>query len=200
MASRKVLIQEYCNNLNGTYKEGGFGQGPMMIISHNHYEIVFDYHVVNRGNSSATYTRVRSVFKNNKDYTLKVAKQGFIAKIGKAFGGQDIEIGDEIFDEEYVVKSNDELLTTKLLNEFDVKSRLNFRKNFHFDVVHKNMMGIKCVDGESGLYFSMIGKLRHEVEVINLIELFKFTLDKLVDLQIIDESLPGTQLYKEKKQ
>lgn len=199
MQTRKALIQSHCNALNGRYVEGGFSKGPYMVFEHHCFEIVFDYHVVSTGKSTITYTRVRTAFKNPKEYKLKLGKEGFFSKVGKAFGGQDIEIGDEIFDQSHIIKSNDESMTTRLLNKFEIKSRINFKKNFSLDIVQKNSMGIKSVEGESGLIFYTVGKLKHEVEVITLIELFRHILDYMVELNITSEVKPMSVLYKEKK-
>jgi hypothetical protein len=51
------------------------------------------------------HTRVR-VPVDEPGFTLQFGNQGLLAKIGKALGAQDIEIGDPEFDDAVVVKSN----------------------------------------------------------------------------------------------
>jgi hypothetical protein len=196
--SGKKLIQSHCDIFGGEYIQGKWGAGPYMVIPYKNWELIFDYYMVSTGQSSVEYTRLRSVYVSKKPYKLKISKEGFFAKIEKAFGGKDIEIGDELFDAMYMIKSNDELMTTRLLNDFDIKSRIDFKKSFSFDIVEKNTMGIKCVEGELGLFFCKVGRIKHEAEILNLIELFQKTLDKLVDLDMAYESKPGSELYKAK--
>ena len=53
------------------------------------------------------------------DCHLNVYQESFLSKIGKAFGGQDIQIGDREFDEAFMIKSQtpakiDRILTPEL--------------------------------------------------------------------------------------
>ncbi|MCB9233518.1 MAG: hypothetical protein H6581_17815 [Bacteroidia bacterium] len=49
--------------------------------------------------------------------TFKILKENFLTKIGKVFGGQDIQVGDPEFDKEFILKSNDEGFFTSLLSD-----------------------------------------------------------------------------------
>lgn len=198
MWTRKKAMEEWHETFGGKLIEGTWGQGPYLEIPYNNWHIVMDYFVVSTGKSAVTYTRVRTVFKNQSDFELKVSKEGVFSKIGKALGGQDVEIGDELFDEHYRIKSNDEDKTRRLLNTYEVKSRINFKKGFHLDLVKKNQMGIKCDLGESGLSFLAAYVVKDEVEIRNLYELFENILDTLLEQNVTNEELPTTAMYKEK--
>ena len=52
---------------------------------------------------------------NPKKYRLNVYEQGPISTIGKYFGMQDVVIGHPEFDKEYIVKTNDEYITSQIL-------------------------------------------------------------------------------------
>jgi len=47
---------------------------------------------------------------------LSVYKEGFFSSLGKALGTQDIQVGDPLFDDLFMVKSNDESLCRAWLN------------------------------------------------------------------------------------
>lgn len=196
--NKRELMESLSEVVGGTIVKGKMSSGPYLVIPYKEWVIVFDYHLVHTGQTTITYTRVRTVFKQGRDYTLKLSHEGFFSKVGKAFGGQDIEIGDEIFDADHIIKSSDELMTTRLLNTFEIKSRINFKKSFALNIQQKNSMGLKCLQGESGIIFYKTGKIKHEVEVINLIELFQQMLEQLVEMGIAQEGRVSTQLYKEK--
>jgi hypothetical protein len=199
MWTRKKGMEEWHEIFGGKLIEGTWGQGPYLEIQYNNWQIVMDYFVVSTGKSAVTYTRFRVAFKNRSDFQLKLSKEGVFSKIGKALGGQDIEVGDELFDEQFRIKSNDEDKARRLLNTYEVKSRINFRKGFHLDIVNKNQMGLKCESGESGLSFLAAYVIKDEVEIRNLFELFQHVLDTLLEHNITTEDLATSKLYKEKK-
>ena len=68
------------------------------------------------GKHQQTYTAFAFETKAPSSKTLSLYKEGFFSKIGKAFGGQDIQIGDEDFDKSYIIKSNDELFAKRVYN------------------------------------------------------------------------------------
>lgn len=198
MWTRKKAMEDWHEIFGGRLVDGKWGQAPQLVIPYKHWQIVFDYFVVSTGQSAITYTRFRTAFKNPKAYELKVSKEGVFSKIGKALGGQDIEIGDDLFDDSYRIKSNDEAITNRLLNTYEIKSRINFTRGFHFDLVHKNQLGLKCDEGESGLTFLAAYTIKEEDDIRNLFDLFENTLDTLLEQNITNEVLPTTELYKEK--
>ncbi len=59
------------------------------------------------GKNQTTYTRFRVSYPHSLDLGLRLTKQGLLSGIGKIFGTQDIEVGDEGFDDAIVVKGRD---------------------------------------------------------------------------------------------
>jgi hypothetical protein len=78
--------------------------------------VLADYYVVSNGKSSTTYTRVRAAAAGAPNLRLSVYKEGFFSSLGKALGTQDIQVGDPLFDDLFMVKSNDEALCRAWLN------------------------------------------------------------------------------------
>ena len=68
--------------------------------------VKLDVYVVSTGKSSQTYTRVAAAYAHGPGPKMKVSKQGFFAKLGKAMGMQDIPTGDPVFDQAFVLKSD----------------------------------------------------------------------------------------------
>ena len=63
------------------------------------------------------YTAIEIKVNNPTKYKLNVYEEGLISKIGKYFGMQDIVIGHEKFDKEYIVKTNNEYITQQILSK-----------------------------------------------------------------------------------
>lgn len=199
MWTRKKATEELHDVLGGHLIESTWGKGPFLVIPYKSWTIVFDYFVVSTGKSAITYTRLRTCFKKQQDFELKVSKEGVLSKIGKALGSQDIEIGDETFDHAYIVKSNDELVATRFLSNHEIKSRIDFHKSFHLDIVRKNQMGLKCIDSEAGISFLSAHIIKEEDKIKALFDLFQVMLDVMVEQALITEEKAETVLIKEKK-
>jgi|GEM_PF-2639017 len=61
-----------------------------------------------KGKKKKTYTAFIFRLENRVIDSLHLYKEGFWAKVGKTFGRQDIQFGDEAFDNAYIVRSDDE--------------------------------------------------------------------------------------------
>lgn len=63
-----------------------------------------------RGSGKHThyYTVINIRLWANPGFEFRLTKEGFFQKIGKAFGMQDIQVGNEVFDKAFVLKSPDE--------------------------------------------------------------------------------------------
>jgi len=198
MWTRKKGMVDLQEALGGQLIESSWGRGPYLSLSYKNWDIVVDYFVVSTGQSAITYTRLRTVFVQKTDFEFKISKEGLLSKLGKALGAQDIEVGDEDFDAHHIVKSNDELMITRLLNN-EIKTHIDFHRSYTFELKKKNQFGLKCVDGEKGLSFLTPHVMKESEDIKHLVDLFQMTLDQLLDLGIISEEEPMSELYKEKQ-
>lgn len=192
----KKLITQFSEEVGGEIVQGKWGAGPYLIFNYKGFKLVYDYHVISTGQTTIVYSRLRAYMRSQSPFTLKVSKEGTFAKLGKMLGSQDIQIGDEFFDDHYIVKSNDDYLARKVLNNYEVKRRFSFKHSFNFAITDKDSMGIKKTENEKGLTFYTTHHVKHHVELQNLIELFHSTIDVLLELNIITEGQTEGILYK----
>ena len=68
------------------------------------------------GKSQTTYTCFTLGIEYPAGKTFQLYKEGFFSKVGKALGGQDIQLGHTAFDDNYIIKSNDEMFAKRILN------------------------------------------------------------------------------------
>jgi hypothetical protein len=59
------------------------------------------------GKSQTTYTRFRASYPHRLELGLRLTRQGLLSGLGKLLGAQDIEVGEEGFDDAVVVKGRD---------------------------------------------------------------------------------------------
>ncbi len=68
------------------------------------------------GKNSSVYTVLDVSLQNSKPFQFHIYEAGLMSGLGKIFGMQDIEIGDENFDRKFVIKSNDATLISSFLS------------------------------------------------------------------------------------
>lgn len=196
--NRKELFQNFNEEIGGSYVEGSWSKGPRLEIRHESWTMYLDIHVVSNGKSSVKYTRLRVCFKNPSYYELKIKKENVFSKIGKALGTMDIQIGDEIFDNTYVIKSNDESTTYKLLNSATIRELISSFKKMNLVISpKKHQYGTKCSEGESVLSYMVPHVIKDVSTIKKLLTLFEEMLNQLYELRIITEESVTTRLYKD---
>ncbi|MBO6938473.1 MAG: hypothetical protein JJ863_26125 [Deltaproteobacteria bacterium] len=87
--------------------ETGFfkSRSPSVVLNQHDTQVVADTYVVSSGKSSTTYSRVAAAYSLDRGPVLHIRRQGALNSLGKMLGMQDIEIGDPIFDEAYMIKA-----------------------------------------------------------------------------------------------
>jgi hypothetical protein len=79
--------------------------------------VVVDTYAVSNGKTSHTYSRAiaKVGFAGTPEWS--VGPEGFLASIGKALGGNDIELGDAAFDGAFVLKSESDAVMRRLWSD-----------------------------------------------------------------------------------
>ena len=68
------------------------------------------------GDNQVVYTAFTFRLTTVQDLSFRLYKEGFFSKIGKMVGMQDIQLGHQNFDDQYMIKSDNERFVKQLLN------------------------------------------------------------------------------------
>lgn len=160
--------------------------------------IYLDTYTVSTGKSSVTYTRMRAPFVNTNKFQFKIYKKGIFSNVGKALGMQDIEIGYDFFDNEFIIKGNDEVLVKKLFLNDDIRNLIERQYKIKLEVKYdEGVLGPKFNDNESELSFMVVGVIKDIDTLKNLFELFTKVLDEFEMNEITINKATEVKLYKE---
>jgi hypothetical protein len=196
--SRKEVWKQLSEEINASYVEGGSFKGPRIEYKHNRWTIYLDTYTVSTGKSNITYTRMRVPFINPKKFRFKIYRKRVFSNIGKALGMQDIEIGYDYFDNDYVIKGNDEILLRKLFQNYKIQNLIEKQSRILLEIKdNEGRFGPKFKDKESELYFVVIGVIKDKEKLKNLFELFVQILDEFEMMGITIHQAPEVKLYKE---
>ncbi len=83
------------------------------------------------GKNRSTYTQFHATIGAPMPAGLILYKEGFFSKLGKVFGGEDVQVGDPAIDNAFIIKATDLLGTHSLLSLPPVKQALLYTVSRH---------------------------------------------------------------------
>lgn len=196
--SIKEVWKQLSEEINAYYIEGSLFIGPRIEYEHKNWTIFLDTYTVSTGKSSTTYTRMRVPFINPNKFHFKIYRKGIVSNIGKALGMQDIEIGYDWFDNEYIIKGNDEILLRRLLQNHQIRNLIERQSKIVLEIKdNEGMFGPKFKDNESELSFMVVGVIKDKDRLKKLFELFIKVINEFEIMGITVNQTPEVKLYKE---
>ncbi|MDC1143156.1 hypothetical protein OAU50_08695 [Planctomycetota bacterium] len=104
----------------------GANMGSKPQLSGNVNGIFVNVHTETRGSGKnrSTYTVYSAIPSGRLPHGIALTREGFFSKVGKVFGGQDIQVGNRKLDESLVIKASDVNGTINLLRVPQVRDAL----------------------------------------------------------------------------
>ena len=193
--SRRDLWQQLSDKLQGRHVPGSFLKSEKVQASHGEWTITLDTYQEMVGKASITLTRLRAPYVNPDGFRFTVYRKGSFSDFAKWFGMQDVEIGDEAFDREFIIKGTDETKIRTLFLNPRIRELIALQPEIHFTVKDdEGWFGPNFPEGVDELWFSVIGII-DDVERLKLLyELFGEILDQLCRMGSAYESDPSVNL------
>ena len=193
--STQEIWRQLCAEIGAQYVEGGFWKGDKVQAAHGPWTITLDTYTVSTGKSSITYTRMRAPFVDPEGFRFTVYRKGIFSDVGKWFGMQDLEIGDEAFDRDFILKSNQESKLRELLLSSRMRELIGQQPQIYFAVKDdEGFFRSSFPEGVDELYFQVVGVVRDVERLKLLYELFAETLDQLCHIGLASENPPNVSL------
>ena len=183
--STKEIWRQLSAEIGASYVEGGFWKGDKVQATHGSWKITLDIYTVSTGKSSAQYTRMRAPYINPDGFRFTVYRKSFVSDIGKWFGMQDIEIGIEPFDQDFILKTNQEIKLRELLADVKLRELIAGQPQIHFCVKDNDDSTLFQKDFPQGvdeLCFQVGGAIKDVERLKLLYDLFSETLDQLCQI------------------
>jgi len=178
--SKSEVWRRLSEDIGGRFVEGGFWKGDKVEVTHGEWTLTLDTYAVSTGKATVVFTRMRAPYVNPSGFRFNIYRRGVFTEIAKRFGMQDIEIGDETFDRDFVLKGTDESQVRTLLSDLKIRDLISKQREIQFSVKDdEGWFGPKFPEGVDELYFSVVGIIKDEERLKLLYELFAETLDQL---------------------
>jgi len=182
--SRDEIWAQIAAEYNGEFRDGGFMSKDEVHVLIDDWEILLDHFTRKRGKSRVRYTRIRAPFTNADNLYFKVYRKGFFSGVAKYFGMQDIHIKNEEFDNQFILKGNDEFKLTWIFDNTEVKRQLFQIDKIVLEIKDNTgkFWSANFEDGIDELYFERRGIIKDLDELRSLFELFAVVLAKITEL------------------
>ena len=145
-----------------------------------------------------TYTQIFAIFNNLVDFKMSVHKQGFLAKIEKMLGFQDIIIGNPQIDEAFVIKGNNEALVSGFFS--GVKIREMFlalsEMPFQFDVKRNRGVSKNREESLREICYNYPEMIKDKEMLRAIVELVEESLVQLANIGVTSNRAPELKSFK----
>jgi hypothetical protein len=103
--SREEIWRALSDQIGARYVEGGFWKGDKVQATHGPWTVTLDTYTVSTGKVTIVYTRMRAPYVNPDGFRFTVYRRGMFSDIATRLGMQDVEVGHEAFDRDFVIKA-----------------------------------------------------------------------------------------------
>lgn len=189
--SKKEIWDELSSRIGAEFHDGGFFGKDKVVARTKEWIITLDTYTVSTGKSSVTYTRIRAPFVNKDGFRFKIYRTGLFSEIGKLFGMQDITVGFPNFDENFVIKGNNEDKVKALFSNENIRRLIELHPRFYLEVKDdEGWFGEFFSEGVDELYFRVPGIIK-DIDLLKA--LFDLFAEVLEHLCLIDSAYTDKQ-------
>ena len=106
----------------------GYPEAKAILFTHGKIPCVLDIETVGSGKHQRHYTRLTFDLERQTAFGCQIVPQHALSFVTRWFGGQDVRLGWDEFDERFIVKTSDELRAPDVLDRTIQTALLDLRK------------------------------------------------------------------------
>jgi hypothetical protein len=125
---------ELASRLGLQYTQGNLLKYPSVTGIYRSRNVTLDVFMRGTSKNRTTYTRIVLEVNNSLQRSMKIYQETIFSKVGKLIGGQDLQIGNEQFDQRYIIKGQPELDVVKMLSSIGLQQKLLLDRTFNFEL------------------------------------------------------------------
>jgi hypothetical protein len=193
--SREEIWRQLCTETGADYVQGGFWKGDKVQAAHDEWTITLDTYAVSTGKTTMVFTRLRAPYVNPDHFRFTIYRRGLFSEIGKWLGMQDVEVGHEAFDRDFIIKGTEESKLRALFNNARLRELIAAQPQIHLTVKDdEGGWGRGFPADTDELCFHVAGIIKDVERLKLLFELFAETLDQLCRIGSAYEEAPKLKL------
>ena len=189
--SKQEVWRQLCAETGATYVQGGFWKGDKVQVTHDSWTVTLDTYAVSTGKTTIVFTRLKAPFANPDHFRFTIYREGLFSEIAKWFGMQDIEVGHEEFDRDFIIKGTQETKVRALFDNPRIRELIAAQPHIHLMVKGAGgSWGASSATDTDELYFHVPGIIKDVERLKLLFDLFAETLDQLYRIGSADQGEP----------
>jgi len=132
------------------------------------------------GKTVVVFTRLRAPYVNPDRFRFTIYRRGLFSDIAKWLGMQDVVVGHEDFDRDFIIKGTEETKLRALFDNPRLRELIAAQPEIHLTVKDdEGFLGAGFPDDTDELHFHVHGAIKDVERLKLLFELFAETLDQL---------------------
>ncbi|MFK7906380.1 MAG: hypothetical protein AB8B69_14710 [Chitinophagales bacterium] len=178
--SKREIWEQLSKEINAQYVDHGLFTVPKVIAKHRDWEICLDTYTTD----DTTYTRLSSPYVSKHGFQFRIYRHGLFSNVGKLLGMQDIEVGYDAFDDDFIIQGNDPYKVELMFDNESIRELLQDIPKVDLRIQDgsawfEKRQVIKPVDN---LHFQVMGTIKDIEQLKVLFELFAEMLDQLCEI------------------
>ncbi len=193
--SKNEVWRRLSQEIGAEFVSGGFWKGDKVQMHVKDWTITLDTYTESHGESSFTYTRMRAPYINREGFQFTIYRKGIFSGLGKLLGMQDIEVGDPDFDEEFIIKGNDEFKVRDLCANPQIRQMIKAQPEIHLELRgNAYWFGHRLPDSADVLHSQVVGAIKDIERLKSLFDLFAAVLEQLCRIGSAYKQEPEAEL------
>ncbi len=156
-------------------------------IPMNPWTVTFEMH-----SKGQEHSRILLPYDSKTDFEFEIYNRNWVADAQKKFGLQDIIVGYEDFDRDFIIKGNDENKVKKLFASESLREMIQLQKAVRLSVVKNGALKAfgKVPAGVHILVFEEDDALNSFDRMVSLLELMRASMSQLCELGVATNKDP----------
>ncbi len=178
--STTEIWRQLSAKIGAHFIEGGTWRPDRVEAKFKEWTITLDTYQEPVGRATVTYTRIRAPYVNKDGYRFTIYRRNLFSNLAKHLGMQDLEVGDLAFDNDFIIKANDEAKVRVLIANPILRELIARQPALYMEVKDdEGWFGASFPDGVDELYLQVPGILKDMEQLVSLYQLFAETLNEL---------------------
>src|SRR5688572_8045142 len=159
--SRKEIWRQLSAEIDARYVDGGFWKGDRVQATYGEWTLTLDSYAVSTGKVVVVYTRMRAPYVNPEGFRFTIYRRGIFSDIAKWYGMQDVNLGYEQFDRDFIVKGTHEERLRQLFSNPRIRELIAMQPEIHLTVKDdEGWFGPSFPEGVDELSFHVAGVIK----------------------------------------
>lgn len=164
--------------------DGGLWRGDRLRMQAGDWTVTLDEYTqmvpAGKVHVHVPHTRMRAPFPNPAGFRFSMHRASVFSYLGSLLGMQDIEVGYPEFDQEFVIKSNDESTVRSFCDSERLRALISAQPKFQLCIQNdEGWFGTKYPPDVDVLVFDVAAKIRDVERLKGLYDVFAEALSRL---------------------